>query len=79
MIELKPCPFCGGKARLKRLRGGYKTNPTTAIFDSWQVVCQSNCCRTSEFEDEIYHADNGEVVVKHNGAEEAAETWNKRV
>ena len=79
MIKLKPCPLCGGEARLKRTCNGYRAKPDTTIYDKRQVVCKNNCCQTSEFEDEIYHADSGEVVVKHNGAEEAVEVWNKRV
>lgn len=31
MIKIKPCPFCGGEAKLKKYCGGY-----------WFVECQ-NC------------------------------------
>lgn len=76
--ELKPCPFCGGKAALKKVRGSYKTNPTT-INDEWKVSCEKECCACGTFQDMIYHADNGEIIVKCNGAKEAVEAWNKRV
>lgn len=78
MIELKPCPFCGGKASLKKVINGYVVSPTTKIIDEWKVICENKCCSTYAFKDEIYHADNGEIIVEHNGAIEAVEAWNKR-
>ena len=35
MAELKPCPFCGGKAKLVRLG------------DEYCVYCGSHCCEQS--------------------------------
>lgn len=77
MIELKPCPFCGGEAELRRTLKGCRGVST--IIDEWEVACKNKCCSTCSYRDEIYHADNGEIVVKNNGAEEATEAWNKRV
>lgn len=73
--KLKPCPFCGGTAKLVRIRSSYKTNPVT-IMDEWEVQCEKKCCSTLSFQDVIYHANNGDVVVEKNGAIAAIEFWN---
>lgn len=78
MPDLKPCPFCGEQAFLKRCDTGYRLNPTT-ILDSWQVSCKNNCCCTQRFKDEIFHDKGGAIIIKHNGAQEAIEAWNRRV
>lgn len=75
--KLKPCPFCGGEAELVRIRNGYRTSPTT-IIDGWEVRCKKKCCSTLAFEDEIFHSDDGEIVIKKNGAKEAIDFWNGR-
>lgn len=77
MSKLKPCPFCGEKAFLKKISNGYKTNPTT-IMDTWTVTCPNNCCNFGGFEDKIYHDDDGRIVVERDGADEAGDAWNKR-
>lgn len=78
MNELKPCPFCGKPGELRRVATGYKTNPAT-ILDDWTVECPNGCCQVKIFESEIYQEDNGDIVIKHNGAKEAVEAWNKRM
>lgn len=77
-MELKPCPFCGGQAVLKRCDNSYRTNPTT-ILDNWEVRCSNNCCTTQRFRDEIFHDGGGAIIINRNGAQEAIETWNRRV
>lgn len=76
--KLKPCPFCGGEAKLVRVRSGYRTSPETTIVDGWEVQCKKKCCRTLTFEDEIFHSDDGEIVIKKNGAKAAIDFWNGR-
>lgn len=78
MEELKPCPFCGENGIIRRVSNSHKTNPT-CILDEWRVECCQKCCYTPSFPDEIYHADSGEVVIKHNGAKEAISAWNRRI
>ena len=62
-VELKPCPFCGGKA-------------TLVYFDvddggKWQVICD-DCGACSDYYDEEWNPDN---LLKGN---EAVESWNRR-
>lgn len=78
MDELKPCPFCGKTGKLRRVSTGYKTNPVV-ILDKWTVECPNGCCQVKTFESEIYQESNGEIIIKHNGAEEAAAVWNERI
>ena len=75
--QLKPCPFCGGKAILQRVYSGYSTGPTT-IKDIWEITCENGCCKTNKYTDNIYHDTNGEIVAEANGAQQAIEIWNKR-
>lgn len=42
MDELKPCPFCGGKARVKDYGNG----------ETFRVVCENYLCPAESF---IYH------------------------
>ncbi len=76
--ELKPCPFCGGKARIVRKTCSNKINPVT-IMDEWTVECDKKCCSIKRFSDEIFHDDSGEVIIRKNGAKDAVYFWNKRL
>lgn len=37
-IELKPCPFCGGEAKVKKTRQGY-------CVEAYSVICENIKCR----------------------------------
>ena len=74
---LVPCPFCGGAVNLRRTSTGYRTNPVV-ILDKWTVECPSGCCQVKTFESEIYQESDGDIVIKHNGADEARLAWNTR-
>lgn len=69
-IELKPCPFCSGKAQIVKTQSGYKQNPST-ILDTWAVQCENKCCRTMEFGDRIFRKEDGEIIVEEDGVKEA--------
>lgn len=74
---LLPCPFCGGAVNLRRTSNGYRTNPVV-ILDKWTVECPNKCCQIKTFESEIYQEEDGDIVIKHNGADEARLAWNTR-
>lgn len=63
LLELKPCPFCGGEARL------YKTETESLIdnkmLDAYYVMCDSVFC--------------GCLTQYHESAEDAENAWNSRV
>jgi Lar family restriction alleviation protein len=68
MIELKPCPFCGGEAILRQdirypRSGKYEGKSVKA----YEVICSNYDCI-------IYGADNKYFFTK----EEAIEAWNNR-
>lgn len=76
-IKLKPCPFCGGNAKLVRYSRSSEGEPSV-ILDSWYVKCNTCGVETRIYESKIYQADDGNIVVKSNGAEAAALAWNRR-
>lgn len=78
MSELKPCPFCGGKATLIQKSSGYKTNPMM-LKNGFVAGCESCNIYTPAFESEIYQSNDGEVHINSTGAEEVIEAWNRRV
>lgn len=75
--QLKHCPFCGGEAILQRVYSNSSTYPTT-IRDAWKVTCENGCCTTKDYKDNIYHGNNGDILVETNGAWQAMEAWNRR-
>ena len=66
MIKLKPCPFCGGEARLQKdIR---YPRPKREPKEAWEVVCDNWDCP-------IYHADTRYSLSE----KEAIKKWNRRV
>lgn len=69
MDELKPCPFCGGKAEYKRT--AIKTNGCwTDVVCVRCTICDSRTGRV------LYNAKKHPNCEEY---EEAAEAWNKRI
>ena len=44
-----------------------------------RLIARMDVAKLSHLKSDIYQDENGEVVVKRNGAEEAIAAWNKRV
>lgn len=76
--NIKLCPCCGERPRLKLRNTGYGTRPVVTILNSFVVECDSCGLCTKPFTSDIYQTNSGEVVIKATGAEEAIEAWNKR-
>ena len=75
MIELKPCPFCGGNARVKRMSCEWKN---AHIADEFVVKCTECGARLPSFRSDIWTDDAGVVHIDANGAVDAMEAWNRR-
>ena len=79
-MELKDCPFCGGKAIFKQLRVQImETNRDSVRFD-FSIVCV-NCNATAPGAYGYIAANlsrDGEVNVWHDDRPSAAESWNRR-
>lgn len=81
MKELKPCPFCGGKAVFR-----FNTTKQTATAESFACSYQIRCskCGTttnkSNFEVLVVIDPNEETGahINANSREEAVEAWNRR-
>ena len=66
MMELRPCPFCGGEAKLKKGFPGRQNGRKQAL-----VQCRACGCRTPMFYQ--YEYESVSDVYAH-----AVEAWNRR-
>ena len=66
MTELKPCPFCGGHARLISL--GHRSG---TAFDDWGVECVK--CGAMPWAFSMYRFEDREEI-----HEKCAQKWNRR-
>jgi Lar family restriction alleviation protein len=62
MLELKPCPFCGGKPKVYDI---YKKHVDADTRKVWKVMCGArvDCCA---------------LLNDFDTPEEAADAWNRR-
>lgn len=77
MAELKPCPFCGGKAKFFT-----KASSARGVTRGWEfgVFCYK-CGITSPKTNYLLEAqldDFGEITTRTDERPEAIEAWNRR-
>lgn len=76
MIELKPCPFCGGKAAIKTSSNSVDHCGLFSQFHSVQCLkCGATTASTYKSE---FRRDADEFIVIRDGYKEAATYWNRR-
>lgn len=78
MAELKPCPFCGGEAKVSLMEKTYGACGA-------RIVCK-NCRVRTRFYSTHETIVNGKTITtplteegKRRGIKEAIEAWNRRV
>ena len=64
--KLKPCPFCGGKARLVKVEDWHDCARVPSIY--YGIGCDTADCRCERDGDEYFLGSE----------KEATEQWNKR-
>lgn len=76
MPELKPCPFCGGRAIYKNT---LNTSAHQGVGFSYEIKCER--CKIkipNTFKTEFSLDDNGEIITRSDERAQAAELWNRR-
>ena len=72
MPELKPCPFCGGEAKLTKLSVSY--NAGYPIYNGIALVVKcGNCGCFSPYKRGTIHGN-----FRQNEEDKAIEAWNRR-
>lgn len=77
MFMFKPCPFCGGPARLIQRTNGMSSNPNT-IKNAFVVGCDHCKIYTPYCESKIWQDSAGVIHIDQNGAELAKQMWDGR-
>lgn len=74
--QLKPCPFCGGEAKVV---SGTTHLPFSEEINYFKVTC-TKCGATPYFskEDNLYYKDNYKEI-EEKLIQEVIEMWNRRV
>lgn len=82
MTELKPCPFCGGKAKLRNNGIAECRNKQNGdLITRWEVVCTNCGVKKDGGASEYFFRDDetlGLVNKLLDGRTKAIEAWNRR-
>ena len=77
MAELKPCPFCGGKAQFRSRSFDVRANDRGWVFD---IFCTKCCVELPRnYRIDLEFNDCGEIQILSDGRQAAIEEWNRRV
>lgn len=77
MEKIKPCPFCGGEAELRKKDNGFYTRDNMLTAD-FMVGCAKCDMHTPRFTTKVCIKDDGKINIISNGAELAIAAWNRR-
>lgn len=69
MTELKPCPFCGGKAKVSRWSATYEV----------EIICQNEDCGVYQSGIVIIQDRENKEDAYERAYEIAKKKWNRRV
>ena len=75
---IKPCPFCGGEAKLIMKTDGMHHAKYATIINNYVCGCEICGIYTPYCESKIYQDAKGCVCIDRNGAIDAIDMWNKR-
>lgn len=78
MDELKPCPFCGGKAAMEQT--SYGTDPQSSARLSFRINC-TKCGATAPGANgyvSVILTCSGYLNALHDDRENAIKKWNRR-
>lgn len=75
MENLKPCPFCGGEAYIKRI--GYGHNGLGKFVETYEIGCKA--CSIRFTKESIFKMEKGQPVYHKNGYEDCVKAWNTRM
>lgn len=78
MYELKPCPFCGGKAEIEQTSIG--TAMPNSVELSFRIICQKCGAKAPKGEGgiKINLTKNGSLNVWYDTRDQATAAWNMR-
>ena len=76
-MELKPCPFCGGKATMDQTSYGTKDGSACLGFKICCVKCHATAPR-ADGHVLVKLGMNGEVFTWQDDRQEACKAWNRR-
>lgn len=73
--ELKPCPFCGGGATIRRVSHGY--SPGGGFNAKYEIGC--NECDIKFTRESKFILIYGKPKIEKDGYQECIDDWNRRV